>query len=192
MAIYLFTNLSKLNKSLLNRTNAMAVSLINISMALLLALSVMGLGSTAQAANNDTSDTVTRAMAANPDNFKPVSVNGRALAAAIAPCPITKGLISCTLDKLALINGAAASVHDDYDQVQVFFYPNTEQPKTAVVIAQKTGLMDDSVDGERYRISFKLDNGQRANATWNLVQYGVQYKCSRGDAAGMWVQAGCL
>lgn len=164
--------------------------------ALSLTLAAIGFGASMPAhsgyAHDQTSDYVTRAMAANPDNFKFISINGRAAAAAMVPCPVTAGLIHCTLDKLALINGTASSIHNDYDQVQVFFYPNTERPKTAVVVAAKTGLMDDSVSGERYRVSFKLTGDGYENSQWNLVQYGVQYLCSRGDAQGMWVQAGCL
>lgn len=133
-----------------------------------------------------------RSEAANPNNFKCITINGRGVSEAVAPCPISLGLINCALEKLALINLPPSSVHDDYDLVQTFYYPNTEHPKTAVVIAQATGLMDDSISGHRYRVSFKLEDANSANATWEFVQYGEQVQCARGDKAGRWVKRGCI
>ena len=161
-----------------------------VTLALL--FSALAVSAPAQAANGYTSDYATRDMVANPDNFQRIRINGRGVSEALAPCPVSLGLINCALGKLALITLPAKSVHEDYDLAQVFYYPNTEQPKTAVVIAQKTGLMDDSVSGHRYRVSFKLEDGNTANASWNFVQYGEQVQCARGDMAGRWVKQGCI
>jgi len=145
-----------------------------------------------QANSGYTSDYTTRAMVANPNNFKRIRINGRGVSKTIEPCPIALGIINCTLEKLALIHLPVRSVHEDYDLAQVFYYPNTEQPTTAVVIMQKTGLMDDSVSGHRYRVSFKLKEGDNSDATWNFVQYGEQFQCARGDMAGKWRKRDCV
>ncbi|MGM8871832.1 hypothetical protein ACS8E3_09105 [Psychrobacter sp. 2Y5] len=173
--------------------NSDAVSYLQpVVCGLLLILSTFAFSPSAQAGFDDMLHYAPRTLVANPNNFKRIHINGRGVSAAIAPCPIAMGLINCTLEKLDLITLPVRSVHEDYNLAQVFYYPNTEQPKTAVVIAQKTGLMDDSVSGQRYRVSFKLEDGGTANATWILVQYGEQFQCARGDMAGRWVKRGCV
>ena len=111
---------------------------------------------------------------------------------ASVPCPISDGIINCALKKLEVINEPAFSIDGDYDLVQVFYYPNTDQAKTAVVIAQQSGLMDDSVRAIRYRVSFQLEDGGTSAATWNWVQYGEQVQCARGKMAGKWIKGRCL
>ncbi|MGP5649545.1 hypothetical protein ACTXPO_13035 [Psychrobacter celer] len=160
--------------------------------ALALMFNALVFSTTAQAGNSYTSDYATRSMVANPNNFKRIRINGRGVSEAVAPCPVSLGLIYCALEKLSLINLPARGVHEDYDLAQVFYYPNTGQPKTAVVIAQKTGLMDDSISGHRYRVSFQLEDGNTTNATWVFVQYGEQIQCARGQYAGRWVKQGCV
>ncbi|MGM8885827.1 hypothetical protein ACS8FD_07780 [Psychrobacter sp. 1U2] len=159
---------------------------------LVLIVGALVVSTSTQASSGYTSDYATREMVANPDNFKRIRINGRGVSEAIAPCPVAEGVISCAVEKLALINLPISSVHEDYDLAQVFYYPNTEQPKTAVVIMQKTGLMDDSVSGHRYRVSFKLEKSDDLNAIWNFVQYGEQFQCARGDMAGKWRKEDCL
>ncbi len=163
------------------------------SVALLLTLSTFAFSPSAQAGFDDMLPYAPRAMVANPDNFKRIRINGGGVSKAMLPCPIAMGLINCTLEKLALISLPPSSIDDDYDDLaQVFYFPNTEQPNTAVVIVQKTGLMDDSISGQRYRVSFKLEDGDNSNASWNFVQYGEQFQCARGDMAGRWVKSSCL
>lgn len=159
---------------------------------LLLIVSALVFSTSTQASSGYTSDYATRDMVANPNNFKRIYINGRGVSEAIAPCPVAGGVISCAVEKLALINLPISSVHEDYDLAQVFYYPNTEQPKTAVVIMQKTGMMDDSVSGHRYRVSFKLKEDDKSNGTWNFVQYGEQFQCARGNMAGKWQKGVCL
>lgn len=79
----------------------------------------------------------------------------------------------------------------DYDLAQTFLFPSKSQPGVAVVIITRSGLMDDSVSAERYRISFKSEE-KPLGLDWNWVQYGVQYKCARGDNAGQWTKSLCL
>lgn len=158
--------------------------------AIIVLLSLMILSAPAQAKNS--SQYPNRSEAANPDNFKRILINGRAVSMASVPCPISDGIINCALKKLEVINEPAASIDGDYDLVQVFYYPNTEQAKTAVVIAQQSGLMDDSVRAIRYRVSFQLEDGGTSAATWNWVQYGEQVQCARGKMAGKWIKGRCL
>ncbi len=154
----------------------------------LFSLSLVPASSYADASNSISP--ISRAEAANPANFKRLSVNGRAVTYASAPCPIKTGLISCGLEKLKLINSSINEVSADYDLAQTFFFPSKAQPKTAVVVITRSGLMDDSVSAERYRISFTL-KGTPSELSWHWVQYGVQYQCVRGNKAGIWTKNLC-
>ena len=155
------------------------------------ALVVLAFTSVSTHANNiKSSSPISRAEAANPANFKLISVNGRAATYLSAPCPVEKGLLTCALGKLALINSYANEIDADYDLAQGFIFPSKSQPKTAVVVVTRSDLMDDSVRAERYRISFKLKN-QQTNPEWHWVQYGVQYQCARGKNAGKWTKNLC-
>lgn len=156
--------------------------------SVLLTLSFVSLS--AQASSNNSPSVISRAAAANPANFKFLSVNGRAVTRASAPCAIEKGLIACGLEKLSLINGGINEVDADYDLAQTFFFPSKAQPRTAVVVITRSGLMDDSVSAERYRVSFKLEN-EPSGLSWNWVQYGIQYQCARGSNAGKWTKDLC-
>ena len=144
----------------------------------------------AYASNHKPPTPITRSEAANPANFKFISVNGRAATYSSAPCPVEKGLFTCALGKLALINSNTNEIDTDYDLAQSFIFPSKSQPKTAVVVVTRSDLMDDSVRAERYRISFKLKN-QQTNPEWHWVQYGVQYQCARGNSAGKWTKNLC-
>lgn len=154
----------------------------------------------AQATNNDkpqsyeptykSASLISRAEAANPNNFNFISINDRTISYAIEPCAFSEGLIRCALEKLALINASSDEGDTDYDLAHTFLFPSKLNPKTAVVIVTRSGLMDDSVSDERYRVSFKRAD-KRANAGWQLVQYGVQYQCTRGDKPGTWTKTLC-
>ena len=142
------------------------------------------------AATSNSVSTISRAEAANPANFKHLNINGSAVTSASAPCSIKKGLIACGLEKLKLINSSINEVDADYDLAQAFYYPSKSQPKTAVVVINRSGLMDDSVSAERYRISFTL-KGKPSDLNWQWVQYGVQYQCVRGNKVGKWTKSLC-
>ncbi|WP_352337301.1 hypothetical protein [Psychrobacter sp. 16-MNA-CIBAN-0192] len=144
----------------------------------------------AYASNHKPPTPITRSEAANPSNFKFISVNGRAATYSSAPCPVEKGLLTCGLGKLALINSFTNEIDADYDLAQSFVFPSKSQPRTVVVVVTRSGLMDDSVSAERYRVSFKLE-GKPSNLSWNWVQYGVQYQCARGNKAGKWTKGLC-
>lgn len=133
---------------------------------------------------------ISRAEAANPANFKFIGVNGYLVSNVMESCPISTGLINCALKKLELINGSSNEVDADYDFAQTFFFPSKAQPRTAVVVITRSGLMDDSVSAERYRVSFRLEN-KPSGLSWNWVQYGVQYQCARGSKAGNWSKDLC-
>ena len=142
------------------------------------------------ATTSNSVSTISRAEAANPANFKHLNINGSAVTSASAPCSIKKGLIACGLEKLKLINSSINEVDADYDLAQAFYYPSKSQPKTAVVVITRSGLMDDSVSAERYRISFTL-KGKPSDLNWQWVQYGVQYQCVRGNKVGKWTKSLC-
>ena len=142
------------------------------------------------ASTSNSVSTISRAEAANPANFKHLNINGSAVTSAAAPCSIKKGLIACGLEKLKLINSSINEVDADYDLAQAFYYPSKSQPKTAVVVITRSGLMDDSVSAERYRISFTL-KGKPSDLNWQWVQYGVQYQCVRGNKVGKWTKSLC-
>ena len=142
------------------------------------------------ATTSNSVSTISRAEAANPANFKHLNINGSAVTSASAPCSIKKGLIACGLEKLKLINSSINEVDADYDLAQAFYYPSKSQPKTAVVVITRSGLMDDSVSAERYRISFIL-KGKPSDLNWQWVQYGVQYQCVRGNKVGKWTKSLC-
>ena len=142
------------------------------------------------ATTSNSVSTISRAEAANPANFKHLNINGSAVTSASAPCSVKKGLIACGLEKLKLINSSINEVDADYDLAQAFYYPLKSQPKTAVVVITRSGLMDDSVSAERYRISFTL-KGKPSDLNWQWVQYGVQYQCVRGNKVGKWTKSLC-
>ena len=155
----------------------------------LLSLSFVSVSSHAIASGSV--NAISRAEAANPANFKHLNINGRAVTYASAPCAIEKGLLACGIEKLKLINSSINEIEADYDLAQAFYYPSKSQPKTAVVVITRSGLMDDSISAERYRISFTL-KGKPSNLNWYWVQYGVQYQCARGSKAGKWTKNLCL
>ena len=142
------------------------------------------------ATTNNSASPISRAEAANPANFYHLNINGGAVTSASAPCSMKKGLIACGLEKLKLINSSVNAVHADYDLAQAFYYPSKAQPKTAVVVITRSGLMDDTVSAERYRISFTL-KGKPSDLNWYWVQYGVQYQCLRGNKTGKWTKNIC-
>lgn len=136
---------------------------------------------------------ISRAEAANPNNFTFLSVNGRTVAAATEPCLVSEGLLNCVLKKANIIHGGFTSLDDEYNLVQSFVYNQRNGGKhtTAVVVMTKTGLKDDSIRAERLRISFELKYDHPNVGTWHWVQYGTQVQCARGDKAGKWVKSGC-
>ncbi len=175
-------------KNILPASSA-SVYLLKVVMAsVLLSLPFVSLSSHATTSNPVSP--ISRAEAANPANFYHLSVNGAAVTSASAPCSMKKGLIACGLEKLKLINSSVNAVHADYDLAQAFYYPSKAQPKTAVVVITRSGLMDDTVSAERYRISFTL-KGKPSDLNWHWVQYGMQYQCLRGNKIGKWTKNIC-
>lgn len=171
-----------------NAANGSNQSLKHLITAALLSLPFISIVS--YASNTKAPNPISRAEAANPANFYHLNMNGSAVTYASAPCSIKKGVIACGLEKLALINSDINESDADYDVAQAFFFPTKSQPKTAVVVVTRSGLMDDSVSAERYRISFTL-KGKPSDLNWHWVQYGAQYQCVRGSKAGKWTKNLC-
>ena len=180
-------NLPSFNRLLLV-TNTSPHLLKGLVASSLLSLSFVSLSS--HAATSNSVSPISRTEAANPANFYHLHMNGAAVTSASAPCSMKKGLIACGLEKLKIINSSINEVNADYDLAQAFYYPSKSQPKTAVVVLTRSGLMDDSVSAERYRISFAL-KGKPSDLNWQWVQYGVQYQCVRGNKAGKWSKSLC-
>lgn len=183
---------SKTHRRLSGHSALLGSSLLILSLA-----SVSSYASTTQASTSyqpahEQSHLITRAEAANPANFKFISVNGRGVSEVMESCPIRTGLIVCALKKLELINGRSEGIDDDYDLAQSFVFPATGQPKTAVVVITRSGLMDDSISAQRYRVSFELKQNQRTQPGWHWIQYGEQFQCRRGSKAGQWSKKLCL
>lgn len=153
----------------------------------LFSLSFISLSAYATDNNSDYQSTslISRAEAASPTNFESLSIDDYIINDAIEPCPIETGLISCALEKLVLTNGRNNEVSADYDLAQTFIFPSKAQPQVGVVVISRSGLMDDSISAERYRISFELQDQQSALG-WHWIQYGVQHQCARGSTAGQW------
>ena len=181
-------NLPSFNRPL-SISNVSAHLLKGLMASTLLSLSFVSISS--HAATSNSVSAISRAEAANPANFYHLNINAGAVTSASAPCSTKKGLITCGLEKLKLINSSINEVDADYDLAQAFYYPSKSQPKTAVVVITRSGLMDDSVSAERYRISFAL-KGKSSDLNWEWVQYGVQYQCLRGNKAGKWSKNLCL
>lgn len=55
------------------------------------------------------------------------------------------------------------------------------------IVVERTGLMDDSVSGERHVIEYPLNNEGEREAS----AYGVQVQCARGNLAGKWGKGPC-
>lgn len=174
-------------KNLLPISSAPTYLLKSVMASALLSLSFVSVSANA---NINAVSPISRAEAANPANFKHININGRAVTYASSPCAIEKGLLACGIEKLKLINSSINEIEADYDLAQAFYYPSKAQPRTAVVVITRSGLMDDSVSAERYRISFEL-KGEPSSLSWSWVQYGVQYQCVRGNKAGKWSKNLC-
>ena len=172
----------------LSISNVSAHLLKGLMAGTLLSLSFVSISSHASTSNSVSP--ISRAEAANPANFYHLNINDGAVTSASAPCPMKKGLITCGLEKLKLINSSINEVDADYDLAEAFYYPSKSQPKTAVVVITRSGLMDDSVSAERYRISFAL-KGKSSDLNWQWVQYGIQYQCLRGNKIGKWTKNLC-
>jgi hypothetical protein len=60
-------------------------------------------------------------------------------------------------------------------------------PNRPVVLLTQTGLLDDSLEGRRYRLEF-VPQGEQ----WRLNWVGVQNRCRAGRGSGEWSKENCL
>lgn len=63
----------------------------------------------------------------------------------------------------------------------------SEDGQSIIIDVEKSGFLDDSVDGERYRAIVVPGTSQ----AWKLESLGMQVKCGRGDSAGKWTTGNC-
>lgn len=60
-------------------------------------------------------------------------------------------------------------------------------PNQPVVLLTQTGLLDDSVEGTRYRLEFKPQGKQ-----WQLIWVGQQHRCYPGRGSQEWSSEPCI
>jgi hypothetical protein len=63
----------------------------------------------------------------------------------------------------------------------------SEDGQSIIIDVEKTGFLDDSVDGERYRAIVVPGTSQ----AWKLERLGLKLKCGRGESAGVWTTGNC-
>ena len=63
----------------------------------------------------------------------------------------------------------------------------SEDGQSIIIDVEKTGFLDDSVEGERYRAIVVPGTSQ----AWKLERMGLKLKCGRGDSAGTWTTGNC-
>ena len=63
----------------------------------------------------------------------------------------------------------------------------SDDGQSVVIDIEKSGFLDDSVQGERYRAIVVPGTSQ----AWKLESLGLQMMCGRGDNAGKWATANC-
>ena len=114
------------------------------------------------------------------DDFRFVSINGKAFAEATKLC--TKSLLECGSERLGYygVDGIGGPPTDNFRE-ETFTYG-----RTGVYLLTETGFEDDSVTGERLRLEF-----EKSGSGWKLVQGGRQFQCARGANAGRWTKEFC-
>lgn len=125
-----------------------------------------------------------RSEVANLDDFRWITINGRAVAAASAPC--FNDLLECGREKLVIYGyeGFGGENSDNFKE-ETFTFRNGGKT-TGIYLVTITGAEDDSVAGERVRIAF-----EKKGNSWNWQQAALQNLCRRGDFAGRWTKLLC-
>lgn len=137
--------------------------------------------------NGSTKTATPRREISNADDFRFISLNGRAVAEATEPC--FASLLECGSTKIGFfgIDGVGGEADNENFKEETFVFADKNTGRnTGVYLLTMKGFEDDSVSGERLRIEFE----KRGNA-WELVQGGKQYQCARGSSAGEWTKDLC-
>ncbi|MCW5960102.1 MAG: hypothetical protein KIS76_08055 [Pyrinomonadaceae bacterium] len=125
-----------------------------------------------------------RGDVANADDFRFMSLNGSAVAAATKIC--RKTLAECGAEKLNFYLPDTEEQNKAGEGETFVFADKRSGRNTGIYLFTMTGFEDDSVSGERYRIEFL-----RKDNAWELVQGGRQFQCARGASAGTWTNDLC-
>ena len=123
----------------------------------------------------------------NGDNFRFITVNGRAVGELMKPC--YDSLETCGQLKLDFYGYERLAIELESDLISQETFTYTDEKtnkKTGVYLITETGLKDDSVSGERVRIEF-----EREKNAWIVRQGGNQFQCARGKNAGTWTMELC-
>lgn len=120
----------------------------------------------------------------NLNNFKWLTINGRAVAAASAACH--NELLECGREKLVIYGyeGFGGEESDNFRE-ETFTYKEAGKTYGIYLLTMK-GENDDSVAGERVRIGF-----EKKGNSWEWQQAATQNLCRRGDLAGKWTKGLC-
>ena len=123
----------------------------------------------------------------NADDFRFVSINGRAVGEATKPC--YEDLLTCGSTKIGFygIEGVGGDADNPNFKEETFVFADKNTGKNiGVYLLTQKGFEDDSVSGERLRLEFE----KRGNA-WMLVQGGKQFQCARSANVGSWTKSLC-
>lgn len=129
----------------------------------------------------------TRDEVKNGDNFRFITVNGRAVGELTKPCYAS--IEVCGRTKLGIYGyeeWANELESDNVSEETYAFADKNTGKNTAIYLISMTGMEDDSVSGERIRIEF-----ERKGKAWTVVQGGRQFQCARGTSAGKWTKELC-
>ncbi len=134
--------------------------------------------------NNDDNGKTPLSNVKNLDNFKWISITGRGVATASAPC--YNELLECGREKL-VIYGYEGFGGEDSDNFREETFTFKDGKKTVgVYLVTLKGEEDDSVAGERVRIGF-----EKKGNSWAWQQAATQNLCRRGNLAGQWTKELC-
>ena len=143
-----------------------------------------GWSKTACSANSNNGAETPRSDVANLDDFRWITLNGRAVAAASAPC--YKDLLECGRERSVLYGYENFGGTDGSRfREETFTFINGGKTR-GIYLLTMTGQADDSVAGERVRIAFV-----KKGNSWEWQQAAVQNLCRRGELAGQWTKKFC-
>lgn len=120
----------------------------------------------------------------NLDDFRWLSINGRAVAAASAPC--YNNLLECGRERLVIYGYEGFGGEDSVIHREETFTFKENGKNMGVFLFTMKGGGDDSVAGERVRIGF-----EKKGNSWEWQQATTQNLCQRGDLAGQWTKKLC-
>lgn len=137
------------------------------------------MGAFAQTSVNSTK----KSEVANPREYAPIQLKGSKLKDARKPCK--SSLEECGNERLILLGfEGLGGTTPDYPRNETFIF-KSKKGTIGVFLLTMRGYEDDSVDGERIRISF-IKNGN----SWNFVNAGKQNYCTRGTKG--WTKKLCI